>query len=239
MMRTIRMSRTLIPIYDAVYRAGQKTRRRREEGLKSWFTVKVFGQIDREIHAYTTLHGIEMQTGWRSLTCRTVYMLISSWIVTVAKFAAMALAILHGIETGSLVGNVLALDMYWDILQQPMRLLTGIPPKLNAQLSAGCQLRRLLEITPKMKYGTAELHLTEGRITFRDVSFGYTGTDGKVKLIFCRLNLTIQPGKTTAIVGPSGVGKTTITNLITRLYDPDEGSVEIDDQDIKSLRKGE
>ena len=65
-------------------------------------------------------------------------------------------------------------------------------------------------------------------IIFNDVSFGY----GKVK-VFGKLNLVIPYGKTTAVIGPSGIGKSTLADLLLRLYDPDSGKIMINDIDIK------
>lgn len=70
-----------------------------------------------------------------------------------------------------------------------------------------------------------------GNIEFKDVYFSYD----KERMILNNINLTIEKGKSIAIVGPSGSGKTTITNLIARLYDVDLGSIEIDGIDIRDL----
>jgi ATP-binding cassette subfamily B protein len=68
-------------------------------------------------------------------------------------------------------------------------------------------------------------------VRFRNVSFRYTGG----RQVLDRLDLTFEPGRTTALVGPSGGGKSTIINLIMRLYDPTEGSVEIDGTDLRGV----
>ncbi len=70
-----------------------------------------------------------------------------------------------------------------------------------------------------------------GEIRMRDVTFGYQGTLPVIK----DMNLTFEAGKTTALVGQSGGGKSTIFGLIMRFYDPDQGSVEIDGQDLREV----
>lgn len=70
-----------------------------------------------------------------------------------------------------------------------------------------------------------------GEIRMRDVTFGYQGALPVIK----NMNLTFEAGKTTALVGQSGGGKSTIFGLIMRFYDPDQGSVEIDGQDVKEV----
>ena len=71
-------------------------------------------------------------------------------------------------------------------------------------------------------------------IEFRDVSFSYTGIGTNIS----HLSFTLQRGQTLGILGPTGSGKTTIVNLLLRLYDPDEGQILIDGQDIRSLQPG-
>jgi len=78
----------------------------------------------------------------------------------------------------------------------------------------------------------------QGRIEFDDVTFSYGGDAPTLS----HVNLTIEPGQTAALVGPTGAGKSTIINLIPRFYDPSEGTVRIDGEDIrryqqKSLRE--
>ncbi len=72
----------------------------------------------------------------------------------------------------------------------------------------------------------------EGRITFRDVTFGYD----KSKPVLKGIDLDIQPGEMIGLVGRSGVGKTTLINLIARFYDADHGSIELDGIDIRRIR---
>ncbi len=84
-----------------------------------------------------------------------------------------------------------------------------------------------------------ELVVSGGRIEVRDLSFHY----GKGGGVLDRIDLTVQPGEKIGLIGPSGAGKTTLVNLILRLYDAEGGSIHIDGQDIRtvtqnSLRSG-
>lgn len=72
----------------------------------------------------------------------------------------------------------------------------------------------------------------KGAITFRDVSFRYVNESNN---IFNNLNFSVKPGNFIAIVGRSGIGKTTILNLMFRLYDPREGTIYLDGHNIKEL----
>lgn len=70
----------------------------------------------------------------------------------------------------------------------------------------------------------------KGKVEFKDVSFGY-----EKELILKNINLEVEPGQTVAIVGPTGAGKTTIINLLTRFYDVDSGEILIDGKNIKDV----
>ena len=75
--------------------------------------------------------------------------------------------------------------------------------------------------------------VTKARVEFRDVSFAYASGDPVLRGV----DLVAEGGKTTALVGPSGAGKSTIINLIPRFYDPSEGVILIDGQDISHVTK--
>lgn len=80
--------------------------------------------------------------------------------------------------------------------------------------------------------GAVPLHNVEGKITFKHVSFEYPVDHTPV---LADIDLTIKPGEKVALVGPSGGGKTTLCNLLPRFYDPTEGEILLDDQNIKKV----
>ena len=82
-------------------------------------------------------------------------------------------------------------------------------------------------------FGKQELTQVRGHVEFRDVSFGYDEN----KLVIKNFNLEANPGETIALVGPTGAGKTTIINLLTRFYDVTDGEILIDGKNIKELDK--
>ncbi len=86
------------------------------------------------------------------------------------------------------------------------------------------------EIDLKDKENAIDVGVLKGNIEFKDVSFAYKNTD---KEVISHLNLTINAGETVAIVGPSGGGKTTLSNLIPRFYDVTSGQILVDGVDIK------
>jgi ATP-binding cassette, subfamily B, bacterial MsbA len=109
--------------------------------------------------------------------------------------------------------------------------------RLQISLESGLTGVRMMFALTDRPYALAEangakpLKVSGGKIRFSDVTFGYSQGTPVLK----RFNLTATPGKVTALVGPSGGGKSTVMNLILRLYDPDRGAVLIDGQDIREV----
>ena len=129
--------------------------------------------------------------------------------------------------------DLLTFTLYIATFISPMRKLSGFS-EMFANGFAG--LRRFLEIMstePSIqdKPGAEELQNVQGRIQVEDVSFAY---DGDLDVLR-HVTLTVEPGETVAIVGPSGGGKTTLCQLIPRFYDVDSGSIRIDGKDIRDV----
>ena len=113
--------------------------------------------------------------------------------------------------------------------------LTQAMPNLAKDIGK-CQQALNVIIVPhdiQDRENAAQLHVKEGKISFRDVSFNYD----KSKLLFDNFNLTIQPKQKVGLVGYSGAGKTSLINLLLRLYENQSGEITIDEQNINSVTR--
>ncbi|MBJ7224150.1 MULTISPECIES: ABC transporter ATP-binding protein [unclassified Brenneria] len=115
-------------------------------------------------------------------------------------------------------------------------MLAGLLSQLNILMRHIGSLQSSVKLVAKPlilsdTHNAIELEVSQGGIVFENVSFGY----GAGKNILNNLNLNIKPGEKVAIVGPSGAGKTTIFNLLLRLYDPKTGRIVIDGTDITKV----
>ncbi len=84
----------------------------------------------------------------------------------------------------------------------------------------------------EQKPGALELPRVHGSVAFEGVSFAYPGSR---RPALCEASVRVEPGELVALVGPSGAGKTTATYLLARFYDPDEGTIRIDDHDVREV----
>jgi len=118
---------------------------------------------------------------------------------------------------------------------QPIRRLTNLMQQLQEGLTGFERFVEVMEIKPDIvdKENAIELKDVKGHIEFKDVSFSYT--DGE-NTVLENINMDIKPGKTVALVGPSGAGKTTLCHLIPRFYDINEGQILIDGIDIRDVK---
>lgn len=124
--------------------------------------------------------------------------------------------------------------LYINNLIEPIKKLINFTEQYQNGISGFSRFMEIMEIEPDIKEHEYAEELTDvlGEVTFENVSFRYDETDN---LVFRHINLTVAAGDYVAIVGSSGVGKSTMCNLIPRFYDVTEGTICIDHKDIKQL----
>ena len=192
-------------------------------------------------------------------------MLNRLFFIALTSVAAIATAIAYGIgghlaiNGGLTVGTLLAITALLARLYGPLTALSNVRIDVMTSLVSFERVFEVLDLEPMVKdrSGAIALKSSKGKIEFKNVDFSYpnaqeislaslesvakaeTVTSG---IVLKGLTFTVEPGTTTALVGPSGAGKTTISTLIPRLYDVTGGSIKIDGNDIRdvtleSLRK--
>jgi subfamily B ATP-binding cassette protein MsbA len=195
--------------------------------------VKVFGgqryEESRFGRANQELRGFSMrQSVAASLTAPMVQL-----------FAAIALAIIVGIAlkqsesdqftVGEFVSFITAMLM----LLAPLKHLSDINAPLQRGLASAESVFSVLDETPENDTGTVELLRARGELRFDDLGFTYAGSS---RTALERIDLTIKPGETVALVGQSGSGKSTLVSLLPRFYDPTRGRILLDGHDLRDLK---
>jgi len=185
-------------------------------------------------------------------------MLNRLFFIALTSVAAIATAIAYGIgghlaiNGGLTVGTLLAITALLARLYGPLTALSNVRIDVMTSLVSFERVFEVLDLEPMVKDSTGAISLksSRGKIEFKNVGFSYpnaeeislaslesvakpeTVASGKV---LKGLSFIVEPGTTTALVGPSGAGKTTISALIPRLYDVTDGSITIDGNDIRDL----
>ena len=140
------------------------------------------------------------------------------------------------IEGKMTVGGIAQFIVYVSMLSWPIISIGWVTSIIQRAASAQIRLNEIFNIKPDStegETGIASLKKFHGAVSFRNVQFHYPGQENN--LILKNITLDIAAGSKVAIVGATGSGKTTLVNLIPRLYEPVNGSVLIDGQDIKKL----
>ena len=130
------------------------------------------------------------------------------------------------------VGNLVVMSGFVAFAYQPFRQFTNIARSYRQGLVSLERIQDLLDRPSAVEDppGAEPLELSEGRIELRDVSFSYGDA-----VVLDQVGLAVRPRRFTAIVGRSGSGKSSLLRLLVRLYDPDQGQVLIDRQDVRGV----
>lgn len=144
-------------------------------------------------------------------------------------------------QINSVVMAMAGADRVFQLLDAESELDEGYVELVNAKEDAAGNLQEVKESTGTWAWkhphedGTVTYHKQEGRVTFTDVTFGYNDH----KMVLHDINLFAEPGQKIAFVGSTGAGKTTITNLINRFYDIQEGKIHYDGINIRKIKKAD
>ena len=203
------------------------------DSLLNYETVKYFSAEEREANRYD---GAIKQYEKAALT--TAYSLAflnfgQSLIITAGLIIVMVMAAL-GVQSGYLtVGDFVMVNAYMIQITMPLNFLGTVYREIRQGLVDMGEMFDLLEQPVEIldSENASELKITDGHISFENVTFGYN----KSRLIIQNVSIEINSRETIAIVGPSGSGKSTLGRLLFRFYDAQQGSIKIDGQDIRDV----
>ena len=195
--------------------------------------VKNYNRIEKNKEIYRQIHEDSVNMWWtivkRSRLNSPVVQLF--WNVGTLCIFGVALSMILGGNEGITAGMVITFTTYMSSFQDPLSQISTIIQEL-AQVSSN--LEQVFDtidypVDIQDKENPIELKDVRGKVDFEDVTFSY---DEDVNILE-HFNLHVRPGEMIALVGPTGAGKTTVINMLTRFYDVKQGSVRIDDVDVR------
>jgi ATP-binding cassette subfamily B protein len=135
------------------------------------------------------------------------------------------------------VGTIVSFINYSQTFANPLRFFGDLYNQIQSAVAGAERVFEVIDQVPELQDapGAVPLDRVRGKVVFDSVDFGYVPGVPVLKDV----SLTAEPGQTIALVGPTGAGKTTIVNLLTRFYDIDRGSVCIDGIDIRQVKKAD
>ena len=204
-----------------------------EEAVYGVRVVKAFGQEGRELSRLKQRAAILYGTRMRNVRIVNRYQPTLSTIPTLGEVAILAVGG-YLVYRGHLsLGTFLAFNIYLAQLVAPARSLANFSVQAQNARAGAERIFELLDSTPFVadRPGAGTLEGVDREIELRQVTFGYMRSSP----ILRGLDLTVRAGETVALVGGSGSGKSTISLLLPRFYDVQEGSVLVDGRDVRDL----
>jgi ATP-binding cassette subfamily B protein len=197
--------------------------------------VKVFGRRQQAIKDFGTLNENLNQASFRA---QFISSIIQPSTQLISNLIYVGIAVLGGyrVATGSMtLGDVQAFIQYSRQFGLPLAQIAGL---MNTVQSGVASAERVFEVLDAKEeepdaQNAAPLYRAAGEVVFKDVSFRYTPDIPLIE----NFNLTVKPGQTIAIVGPTGAGKTTLVNLIMRFYEINSGTITLDGINIRDLTR--
>ncbi|MEU4162383.1 ABC transporter ATP-binding protein [Actinoplanes sp. NPDC026670] len=203
------------------------------ESLNGVRVITAHNQQDRNVIAHREVVGAYRDANDHTGRINAVYGPGTS-VIGLLGLAALLLIGGRMVLRGTLtIGELTAFVLYLNAFFQPVQQLVQLYTNYQQARAALGKLRGLLGTVPAVreKPGAQPLPPASGRIELREITFGYDLT----RPVLRGVNLRIAPGETIACVGPTGAGKSTLAKLVSRLYDPDSGTVLIDGHDLRDV----
>jgi len=194
--------------------------------------VKAFGTEKAERERYDRSINEERKTRASNETYFAVIFPVTSFLMGVGEFFLLAFvgnAILGGEMT---FGEMQQFSSYVSLIYGPLRWIAMMPRRLTMTMTSVVKVFDVIDeesdVADRENARTMEV---AGEIEIKNMSFGYESGN----TVLHNINLKIEPGEMIGIVGRSGVGKSTLINLVMRMYDPDSGSISIGGVDIRDV----
>lgn len=202
-----------------------------EENISGVRVVKAFAAEPRQL---TRFQGNVARVFDQSMIATRLRAFYNPFLAFLPQLGLAVILLVGGrqVMNGTLtLGDFTAFYTYLLMLIGPMRML-GVALGLAQRASAsGARLFEILDREPTIVSGASPLPAGNGRVELRDVTFGYGSGPDALRDV----SLDVEPGSTVALVGATGSGKTTLVQLLSRLYDPTSGSVRIDGADVRAV----
>ena len=210
---------------------------RMEDSLSGIRVVKSFTGEDMEIHKFTEGNDMFLrskQDNYRYMAIYHAVLWATTGLITISVAAVGSFMIGDGNLT---LQDLIAFLLYVNNFTEPIRKLVSFTEQFQNGMSGFERFYEMICIEPDIEDApdAGILRNVRGDIDFDDVTFSYGGNPTKESNVFSHLDLHIGAGEYVALVGHSGVGKTTLCSLIPRFYEPGEGTIRIDGTDISTV----
>ena len=205
-----------------------------EQMLKGHKVVLSFGGQLVEEERFNKVSNNMRRKGMKMVTADSISDPVVQIIASLALAAVLFLATTPLIAEDNLsAGSFTVVFSSMLAMMRPLKSLTNVNSQFQRGMAACQTLFAILDLEPEKDNGTYQAEPAKGALEFKNVSFAY---QGKEELALNNISFSVPAGKTVALVGRSGSGKSTIANLVTRFYDIDQGEILLDGVNIQDYR---
>ncbi|MGU3703962.1 lipid A ABC transporter ATP-binding protein/permease MsbA [Vibrio alginolyticus] len=201
-----------------------------EQMLKGHKVVLSYGGQDIERKRFEKVSNQMRQQSMKLVTAQAAANPIIQMIASLAIVAVLYLASIDSIKEQLTPGTFTVVFSAMFGLMRPLKALTNVTSQFQRGMAASQTLFALIDLEPEKNEGKLTVERANGDVSVKNISFTYTGAE---KPALENVSFDIPRGKTVALVGRSGSGKSTIANLFNRFYDVDSGSITLDGHDIR------
>jgi len=234
------LSKKARPLFRAVQEKLEKVNNVLHENIAGVRLVRAFVRSDHEQKRFKAANDDLMD---QSIKVHRMMSTLMPMMLLVLNLGIVALLWFGGnmVIAGELTtGQIVAFVNYLHMIIFPVVMLGMILPQYYAATASIDRVIEVLETKATIVYPeTASKQITKGRVTFENVSLDYDGEEDEHVPVLQGINFTANPGEMVAILGATGSGKTSLVNLIPRLYDPTKGRVLIDSVDVREISQHE
>lgn len=204
-----------------------------EESISCQRIVKIFGGQNYERQRFGKANTELRHQAMKQTVAAAATVPLTQICASIALSLVIYFALYESAEGRLTVESFVAFLTAMILLLSPIKRLADVNTPLQRGLAAAESVFTLLDELPEADDGTIELQNTNGQVKFEGISFCYPESEQPA---LDNIDLTIEPGKTVALVGASGSGKSTIASLIPHFYSPSTGRILIDGHDIETLK---
>lgn len=204
-----------------------------QESLSNFKTIIAFNRRDYFRKKFEVANKDNYKTSVGAGLANTVFMPVFTLFSNLAQLIVLAFGIYLISQGNFTIGLLISFIAYAQVFYQPLRQLASLWASFQTAMAAWDRISIILGLKSDLvqKDETSTNHISNSSLlTFQNVSFQYPGG---IKVLH-HINLNFEKGKTYALVGPTGGGKTTTASLIARLYDPTEGEIFLEGKDLRS-----
>ena len=204
-----------------------------QDNLSGMKEIQAFGQERRELDKMLALCKHYSYVNIRANYAFAVFQPGVEFLISLGTVILVGVGGYMAMRGRMSVADVVGFVMYLGIFYQPLAVLSRLFEDVQVAYAGAVRIFEVLdaESDVREKPDAIALKNCAGKIEFDHVSFYYE----KEEPVLSDISFTAKPGEMVAIVGPTGVGKTTIVSLLERFYDPQNGSIKIEDMDIRDL----